>query len=109
MSLAAPASQCQLVATTGARTQALSTVQSTAMHIAWVWQVPARARSATWRVSATCGSSQIGVLLTVHGRRHRATLSLARQLQVFQFGGTFPNPQQLQLNLLPPSPGPGGC
>ncbi|MDQ6605091.1 MAG: CHAP domain-containing protein [Actinomycetota bacterium] len=102
MTLAAPADQCQLVASAGGRTQSLSTVQATAMHIAWVWQVPARARSATWRVSVICGSSQIGVVLTVHGRkRHRTRLSLARQLRVFQFGGSFPDPQQLQLGLLP--------
>jgi surface antigen len=102
MSLAAPAAQCQLVASAGGRTQSLSTIQPTAMHIAWVWQIPARARSATWHVSATCGSSQIGVLLTVRGRqRHRTKLSLASQLHVFQFGGNFPDPQQLQLDLVP--------
>jgi surface antigen len=71
------------------------------MHIAWVWQVPPRARTATWRVSAICGSSQIGILLTVRGRRHRARLLLARQLRVFQFGGDFPDPLQLQLDLVP--------
>ncbi len=102
MALAAPAAQCQLVASSGGRTQSLSTIQPTALHIAWVWQVPASARSATWHVSAICGSSQIGVTLTVRGRqRHRAKLALARQLHVFQFGGTFPAPQQLLLDLVP--------
>ncbi len=101
MALVAPADQCQLTASSGGRTVSLSTITPTEMHIAWVWQVPARARSATWQVSAICGSSQIGVVLTVRGRRHHPTLTLARRLQVFQFGGEFPNPVQLQLGLLP--------
>jgi hypothetical protein len=102
MALAAPADECQLLAQTGAKAPvAISSVRPTAMHIAWVWQVPGRARSATWRLSAICGNSQIGVVMMVHGPRHRSVLALVHQIRVLQFGGTFPTPQALQLTLVP--------
>ncbi len=68
--------------------------------MAWVWNVPARARTASWHVAATCGSSTLSASYLVHGKRHRSVLSLARQVRVLQYGGAFPAAPALQLGVI---------
>ena len=98
IALAAPANHCQLVAfTPGQAPMTLSQLRPTGLKVTWTWQVPRGARSATWQLLATCGSSEIGAVLTVHGRRHRAALALARRMSVLQYNGTSSSPQQLQV------------
>ncbi len=98
MSLAAPASSCELVASApGRAAQVLSAVRPSETRVAWVWKVPAHARTANWHVSATCGSSRLSASYVVHGLRRKSVLSLARQIRVLQYGGSFPAATQLQL------------
>jgi surface antigen len=101
MDLGAPASSCRLVASGPSRTrQILSAVRPSETRVAWIWTVPARARTARWRVSATCGSSRLSASFVVHGqrqfvghgKRRRSVLALARQVRVLQYGGAFAPP-----------------
>jgi surface antigen len=101
MDLASPADSCELVASVPGRTsQVLSAVKPSQSRVAWVWKVPVRARTANWRVSATCGSSNLSASYIVHGPRRRSVLSLARQIRVLQYGGSFPAAAQLQLTVV---------
>lgn len=101
MNLAAPGTSCELVARAPGRTsQVLSAVRPTEKRVAWVWNVPARARTASWHVAATCGASTLSASYLVHGKRHRSVLALARQVRVLQYGGAFPAAPALQLGVI---------
>jgi surface antigen len=101
MDLVAPASLCELLATAPGRTpQVLSALKPSETRVAWVWKVPVRARTANWQVTAVCGSSHLRASYVVHGPRRRSVLSLARQIRVLQYGGSFPAPTQLQLGVI---------
>lgn len=91
MDMATPARSCALVASTaGHAPMTLSTVAPSQARLAWVWRVPARARSAIWMVTATCGTSQVVARLRVRGvRRRKAVLAVARAIRVLQYGGSF--------------------
>ncbi|MGI8864570.1 MAG: CHAP domain-containing protein [Solirubrobacteraceae bacterium] len=93
MDLGAPASSCQLVASGPQQTrQILNAVTPSRRRVAWIWTVPVRARTARWRVSATCGSSRLRVSFAVHGKHQKSILALARQVRVYQSGGALPAP-----------------
>jgi surface antigen len=101
MDLAAPGSSCELVAKApGKGPQVLSAVRPTEMRVAWVWKVPASARTASWNVSATCGASTLSASYVVHGKRRKSILALARQVRVLQYGGAFPAAPLLQLGVI---------
>lgn len=99
--LVSPADDCRLIAFGPHRMRlTLSDVVPSGPKLTWIWTVPRAARSATWRLLARCGSSQIGAMLTVHGRRHRTALSLAGQIRVLQYSDAYSNPAQPEVNLL---------
>jgi surface antigen len=86
IALAGTASECRLIAAApGGAPQTISEVRPTGSKVTWIWQVPGGARSATWRLLATCGSSQVSAMLTVHGHGHGGALALVRGVRVFQY------------------------
>jgi surface antigen len=94
IAFAGSASECQLVAYAPGRTpQTLSRVKPTGRKVTWIWQVPGSARSATWRLLATCGSRHLGAQLTVQGHGHAGALSLARAVRVLQYASTSSRPE----------------
>jgi len=98
--MAAPASECRLTAIAPNRMRlTLSQVAPTGTKITWVWQVPRTARSASWRLLASCGSSRVSAVLTVHGRQQQTALALARQIYVLEDGGAFTSPAQIQADV----------
>ncbi len=85
--LAARAGSCRLVAFgTGARPGTLGVITPSKTHVEWSWQVPARVRSATWSLHATCGARRAAIQLAVDGER-TGPVALARDAHVRQFGG----------------------
>lgn len=96
--LVAPARTCQLVAFAPDGTPVtLSQVKPTGMKVRWVWQVPSQARTAIWRLVASCGVSRIGAVLTVQGRSNGGALSLARGVSVLQDDGSSSGSPQVQV------------
>jgi surface antigen len=89
IAFAGTAGECRLIASAPGRApQTISQVRPTGSKVTWIWQVPGGARSATWRLLATCGSSQVAAKLTVHGHRHAGALALVRGVRVLQYAGT---------------------
>jgi surface antigen len=98
VALAAPAGECQLVASASGRApQTLSKVRPMGHRVTWIWQVPGSARSATWLLVASCGSSTVGAVITVHGHRSRGPLSLARRVRALQYVGASDLPAAAQV------------
>jgi surface antigen len=94
IAFAGAAGECRLVAyAPGRAPHLISQVRPTGRKVTWIWQVPGGARSATWRLVATCGSSQIGAVLTVHGHRQAGSLSLARGVRVLQYANATSRPE----------------
>ena len=90
------ATQCELTASTlGRAALTLSRVRPAGSRVTWLWQVPTGARTATWRLLATCGPSQLAATLTVHGRSGSGVLSLARGVHVLQYAGATARLQPL--------------
>ncbi len=85
--LAARVDSCRLVALrpdgTGPTRGAITPSKT---HVEWSWLVPARTRSAIWRLRATCGPSQATVRLAVDGQS-TGPVTLVVDAHVRQFGG----------------------
>lgn len=98
MTIAFPgaAARCELTASApGAAALTLSRVRPTGSRVTWLWQVPAGARTATWRLLATCGPHQLAATLTVRGRSRAGGLELARGVHVLQYAGATARLQPL--------------
>ena len=88
IAFAGTAGECRLVASApGHPPRTVSQVRPTGTKVTWIWQVPGGARTATWRLLATCGSSQVSAMLTVHGHGGAGALALVRGVRVLQYAG----------------------
>lgn len=85
--LAARVDSCRLVALRPDGTgPTLGAITPSKTHVEWSWLVPARTRSAIWRLRATCGPSQATVRLAVDGQS-TGRVTLVVDAHVRQFGG----------------------